>query len=110
VFTDVTPEMTIAREQIFGPVVSVMTYENEDDAVPLANASDFGLSGTVFSRDPEHAHAVGRRMLTGNVGINGLTVAPNVPFDGCKLSGFGREGKPEGLASFQEIQALYMLG
>ncbi|OSJ18146.1 hypothetical protein BST63_06800 [Bradyrhizobium canariense] len=68
------------------------------------------MSGTVFSRDPEHAHAVGRRMLTGNVGINGLTVAPNIPFGGYKLSGFGREGKPEGLASFQEIQALYLLG
>jgi acyl-CoA reductase-like NAD-dependent aldehyde dehydrogenase len=109
-FTDVTPEMTIAREEIFGPVVSVITYEDEDDAIRIANASDFGLSGKVFSRDPERAYAVGRRMRTGNVGVNGLTVAPNIPFGGYKQSGFDREGGPEGLASFQEIQALYMLG
>jgi aldehyde dehydrogenase (NAD+) len=110
VFTDVAPDMTIAREEIFGPVVVVQAYDDVDDAVRLANHSDFGLSGTVFTSDPARGYAVARRMKTGNVGVNQLDMAPGVPFGGYKQSGLGREGGPEGLEAFLEIQAVYMPG
>ena len=100
--------MTIAREEIFGPVVSVMVYDDLEDAIRLANASDFGLSGTVFTSDPNRGYEVAQRMKTGNVTINGLEMAPNVPFGGFKQSGIGREGGPEGLGAFLEYQAVYL--
>jgi len=108
VFADVTPDMTIAREEIFGPVVSVMVYEDVEDAIRIANATDFGLSGTVFTSDRTWGYDVARRIKTGNVTINGLEMAPNVPFGGFKQSGIGREGGPEGLDAFLEYQAIYL--
>jgi aldehyde dehydrogenase (NAD+) len=110
VFADVTPGMTIAREEVFGPVVVVQAYDDVDDAVRLANDSDYGLSGTVFSADPERAYQVARRMQTGNISVNGLEMSPNVPFGGYKQSGLGREGGPEGLDAFLETKAVYRIG
>lgn len=108
VFSDVTSDMTIAREEIFGPVVSVMVYDDVEDAIRIANASDFGLSGTVFTGDPDRGYHLAKRMKTGNVTVNGLEMAPNVPFGGFKQSGIGREGGPEGLDAFLEYQAIYL--
>lgn len=108
VFADVTPDMTIAREEIFGPVVSVMAYDDVEDAIRIANATDFGLSGTVFTRDVNRGYEVAQRIKTGNVTVNGLEMAPNVPFGGFKQSGIGREGGPEGLDAFLEYQAIYL--
>ncbi|VVD97122.1 aldehyde dehydrogenase [Pandoraea terrigena] len=108
VFAGVTSDMTIAREEIFGPVVSILAYDDIDHAVALANNTDFGLSGTVFSSDVERAYATARRIRAGNVSVNGLEMAPNVPFGGFKQSGLGREGGPEGLNAFLEDQAIYL--
>jgi acyl-CoA reductase-like NAD-dependent aldehyde dehydrogenase len=108
VFAGVTPAMTIAREEIFGPVVSIIAYDDIDQAVAIANDTDFGLSGTVFTADAERGYAVARRIKTGNVSVNGLEMAPNVPFGGFKQSGVGREGGPEGLHAFLEDQAIYL--
>ncbi|WP_189750346.1 aldehyde dehydrogenase family protein [Streptomyces tendae] len=108
VFTDVTPEMTIAREEIFGPVVTVQGYQDVDEAVRLANDTDFGLSGSVFGADAERAFEVALRVNTGHLAVNGFEISPNVPFGGRKLSGLGREGGPEGLESFLETKAVFM--
>lgn len=108
VFAGVTSDMTIAREEIFGPVVSILAYDDIDHAVALANSTDFGLSGTVFSSDVERGYATARRIRTGNVSVNGLEMAPNVPFGGFRQSGIGREGGPEGLNAFLEDQAIYL--
>lgn len=110
VFVDVTPEMTIARQEIFGPVVVIIAYDDDAHALRLANDSDFGLSGSVFSASTERAAAFARQVKTGNVTINGLQMAPNVPFGGFKQSGMGREGGLEGLDAFLESQAIYFPG
>ena len=91
VFSDVTPEMTIAREEIFGPVLVLMPYDDEDDAVRIANDSVYGLAGGVASADVERAKRVARRLRTGGVEINGATFNPLAPFGGYKQSGHGRE-------------------
>jgi len=108
VFADVTSEMTIAREEIFGPVVTISAYDDSDHAIELANATDFGLSGTVFTSNLERGYETARRLRTGNVSVNGLQMEPNVPFGGFKQSGVGREGGPEGLSAFLEEQAVYL--
>lgn len=108
-FADVTVEMKIAQEEIFGPVVSIIAYEDDADAVRLANATEFGLSGSVFGRNRGRALAVAQAMQTGHVGINGLTLMPGLPFGGYKRSGMGREGGIEGFESFLETKAIYDL-
>jgi len=108
VFAGVRADMTIAREEIFGPVVSIIAYDEVDQAVAFANDTDFGLSGTVFTSDVERGYAIARRIRTGNVSVNALEMAPNVPFGGFKQSGIGREGGPEGLHAFLEDQAIYL--
>jgi acyl-CoA reductase-like NAD-dependent aldehyde dehydrogenase len=107
VFDHVSNEMTIAREEIFGPVVSVIEYADEEDAVALANASEYGLGGTVFSRDPDRAMVVARRVETGTVGINGYSIALDAPFGGVKSSGLGRELGPEGLQPYVQHKSVY---
>ena len=97
VFVNVTSDMAIAREEIFGPVVTIQGYDDEDEAIRITNDTDLGLSGSVYSRDLEHACAIACRLRTGQVGINGVELAPSVPFGGRKFSGVGREGGPEGL-------------
>jgi aldehyde dehydrogenase (NAD+) len=110
VFTDVTPDMKIAQEEIFGPVVSVIGYDDEDDAARKANATPYGLNGAVYSADPERAFAFARRMRTGGLTVNGLIVDPKHPFGGYKESGMGREGGPEGLDNYLEIKTVHMAG
>jgi aldehyde dehydrogenase (NAD+) len=98
--------MKIAQEEIFGPVVSVMTYRDEDDAVRKANNSAYGLNGAVYSADVERAYRVARRMRTGTVTINGVIIDPKHPFGGFKQSGMGREGGPEGLENYIETKTI----
>ncbi len=106
VFSDVRPEMTIAREEIFGPVLSIIPYDTEDDAVRIANATPYGLAGGVWSADVERARRVARRLRTGQVDINGGAFNPLAPFGGYKQSGIGREGGRHGLEEFLETKSL----
>ena len=110
IFTNVDSDMTIAKEEIFGPVVAVMPYENEEDAIRIANASTYGLSGAVFTKDPEKGLALARRIRSGNITVNGLNLQVSVPFGGFKQSGVGRVGGPEGLEGYQEIKTVYLPG
>ena len=110
VFTDVTPDMAIAQEEIFGPVVSVIGYSDEDDAARKANATPYGLNGAVYSADPERAFAFARRMRTGGLTVNGLIVDPKHPFGGYRESGMGREGGPEGLENYLEVKTVHIAG
>jgi betaine-aldehyde dehydrogenase len=100
-------DMTIAQEEIFGPVLAIIPYRDEDDAVAIANDSVFGLSGTVWGPDPEHAASIARRVRTGNIGVNLFTLDFAAPFGGFKESGIGREYGPEGIGAFTEIQSLH---
>jgi len=108
VFTDVTSEMTIAREEIFGPVLAIMPYEDEEDAIRIANDSDYGLAGGVWSADEEHAKAVARHIRTGQVEINGGAFNPLAPFGGFKRSGHGRELGRFGLEEFLVAKSLQL--
>ena len=106
VFADVTNDMTIAREEIFGPVLSVIAYEGVDDAVAIANDSPYGLSGSVWSADGEAAAAVARRMDTGTVTVNHFGMAFGAPFGGYKDSGLGRELGPEGVDAYLQKKSI----
>ena len=107
VFVDVEPDMTIAREEIFGPVVSFIDYDGEEDMIAKANATDYGLHGAVYTADAEHGYDVARRVRTGSVTINGMIVDIEMPFGGFKQSGIGREGGIEGLKTYQETKTVY---
>jgi acyl-CoA reductase-like NAD-dependent aldehyde dehydrogenase len=106
VFSNVENSMTIAQEEIFGPVLSIIAYDTEDEAVAIANDSIYGLGGGVWSGDRDHAGAVARKIRTGQVAINGGKSNPLAPFGGYKQSGHGREWGPFGLEEFLEIKAL----
>ncbi len=106
VFADVTPGMTIAQEEIFGPVVSILGYEDEDDALRIANGTVYGLAGAVWAEDDETAAAFGRRMDTGQVDVNGGRFNPLAPFGGWKQSGVGRELGVHGLAEYLQTKSL----
>ncbi|MEV6688691.1 aldehyde dehydrogenase family protein [Streptomyces sp. NPDC051130] len=106
VFADVTPEMTIAQEEIFGPVLSILRYEDEQDALRIANGTVYGLSGAVWAADEETAVAFARRMDTGQVDINGGRFNVLAPFGGYKQSGVGRELGPHGLAEYLQTKSL----
>ena len=108
VFSEVTPEMTIAQEEIFGPVLVIMPYEDEEDAIRLANATSYGLAGGVWSGDPERAQRVARRLRTGQVEINGGVFNPLAPFGGYKQSGHGRELGRHGLEEFLTVKAMQL--
>jgi aldehyde dehydrogenase (NAD+) len=108
VFSDVTSEMTIAQEEIFGPVLAIIPYEDEEDAVRIANDSAYGLSGGVWSGDAERAKRVAARIRTGQVAINGGNYNPRAPFGGFKQSGHGREAGRYGLEEFLVAKSLQL--
>ncbi|NUP36536.1 MAG: aldehyde dehydrogenase family protein, partial [Streptomyces sp.] len=106
VFADVTPEMTIAQEEIFGPVLSILAYEDEEDALRIANGTVYGLAGAVWAGDEDEAVAFARRMQTGQVDINGGRFNPLAPFGGYKQSGVGRELGAHGLSEYLQTKSL----
>lgn len=108
VFSAVTPSMTIAREEIFGPVLCILPYDDEADAIRIANDSIYGLAGAVWSKDPEHAKRVARALRTGQVDINGGSYNPLAPFGGYKQSGIGRENGRFGLEEYLETKSLQL--
>jgi len=106
VFADVTPEMTVFREEIFGPVLCITTYSNEEEAIELANDSEYGLSGGVWSGDESRAMRVARKLRTGQVSINGGSFNVTAPFGGYKKSGLGRELGVHGMEEFLETKSI----
>jgi acyl-CoA reductase-like NAD-dependent aldehyde dehydrogenase len=108
VFSEVTNDMTIAQEEIFGPVLSMIPYDGEEDAIRIANDTIYGLAGGVWSGDAEHAKRVARRLRTGQVEINGGTFNLMAPFGGYKQSGHGRELGKFGLEEFIEVKSLQL--
>jgi len=109
-FTRVTSAMQIAKDEIFGPVLAVFACDTEEEAVRIANESPFGLYGAVFTHDRERAWRVARGVRTGTFTQNVFRFDPSLPFDGFKESGIGREGGPEGLASFTEMKSILLEG
>ena len=110
IFSRVSNTMTIAREEIFGPVLSILPYRDEDEAVAIANDTPYGLSGYVSAGDPARARAVARRLRTGNVHINGAPIDMAAPFGGYKQSGLGREWGAWGIEEFLEVKAMLGYG
>ncbi len=110
VFSNVDNQMTIAREEIFGPVLCIIGYDDEDDAVEIANDTPYGLSGYVSSTDPERARRVAARLKTGMVHINGASLDALAPFGGYKQSGNGREWGRDGLEEFLEVKSIFGYG
>jgi len=108
VFADVDTKMTIAQEEIFGPVVSFISYDGVDDAITKANDTMYGLHGAVYTADPERGYQLARRVRSGSVTVNGLIVDYKMPFGGFKQSGTGREGGIEGLENYFETKTIYM--
>jgi len=106
IFADVRPDMTIAQEEIFGPVLSIIPYDSEEEAVRIANDTVYGLAGAVWSGDPARAERVARRLRTGQVDVNGGRFNPMAPFGGFKQSGVGRELGRYGLEEFLEVKSL----
>jgi betaine-aldehyde dehydrogenase len=107
-FVDVKNEMRIAQEEIFGPVLCLIPFDDERDAVRIANASRYGLSGSVWSRDHERALALARQVRTGTLTVNGCVLDFAAPFGGFKDSGLGREYGPEGMLAFTEPRSIAM--
>jgi acyl-CoA reductase-like NAD-dependent aldehyde dehydrogenase len=103
-FTGVRNDMVIAREEIFGPVVSAIPFDDEDEAIALANDSDYGLYGYVWTGDTERGIRVARALRTGTVQVNGSSLNPDAPFGGYKLSGIGRDGGRWALAAYTELK------
>ncbi|MGH3635433.1 MAG: aldehyde dehydrogenase family protein, partial [Mycobacterium sp.] len=108
VFADVDNNATVSREEIFGPVLSVVPYGDESEAVALANDSSYGLGGTVWSSDTGRAADVARKVRSGTVGVNHYVNEPVAPFGGIKDSGMGRELGPEGLHGYQVYKTIYL--
>jgi aldehyde dehydrogenase (NAD+) len=106
VFADVTSDMTIAREEIFGPVLSMLSYESEEQAVELANATTYGLAGYVQSGDIAHARRIGAQLRAGRIYLNGAPANQSAPFGGYKQSGNGREHGVFGFEEFLEVKAV----
>ncbi|MEY2417454.1 MAG: aldehyde dehydrogenase, partial [Actinomycetota bacterium] len=110
VFVNVDNKMKIAQEEIFGPVVAVIPYDNVDDAIAIANDSEYGLSGSVWSGDAGQALDIARQIRTGTMSINGFILDFNCPFGGFKSSGLGRELGAEGLNAYLEMKTISFPG
>ncbi|WP_157521560.1 aldehyde dehydrogenase, partial [Mycobacterium sp. ACS4331] len=110
VFADVDNRHRIAQEEIFGPVLAVIPYDGDEQAVALANDSEYGLGGTVWSTDVDRATGVARAVRTGTIGVNAYNLDIAAPFGGVKSSGLGRELGPEGLAAFRSTKSIYRTG
>jgi aldehyde dehydrogenase (NAD+) len=110
IFGKVKNSMTIAQEEIFGPVLSIIPYQDEEEAVRIANDSPYGLAGAVWSKDDAHAQAVARRIRAGQIDVNGGAFNMNAPFGGFKQSGHGREAGVYGLEEFLELKSLQLKG
>jgi acyl-CoA reductase-like NAD-dependent aldehyde dehydrogenase len=108
IFADLDNNATVSREEIFGPVLSLIPYSDDQEAVAIANDSIYGLGGSVWSSDPERAANVARRVRSGTVGVNHYVNDPVAPFGGIKQSGLGRELGPEGLYPFQVYKTIYL--
>ncbi len=108
VFADVAADATIAQDEIFGPVLSIIRCADEEDAVRIANSTQYGLAGAVWSADVDHAVAVARRLRTGQVDINGARFNPSAPFGGYKQSGNGRELGRYGLEEFLLVKSVQL--
>lgn len=109
IFADVDSSATIAQEEIFGPVLAVIPYDGEDEAVQIANHSQFGLGGSVWSSDPQLARSIATRIETGTIGINGYMPSLGSPFGGVKASGLGREFGPEAIDAYQNTKSVYVM-
>jgi aldehyde dehydrogenase (NAD+) len=105
ILTNVTADAHIAQEEVFGPVLTVLRYSDDDDAVTIANDSPYGLGGVIWGSDVDRAVAIARRVRTGQVSINGC-IPGDAPFGGFKQSGIGREGGVIGLRSYMEPKAI----
>jgi aldehyde dehydrogenase (NAD+) len=107
-FTDVSNDMAIAREEIFGPVLSVIPFTDEDEAVRIANDTEYGLSATVWTADIGRAMRTTKAIRAGTVGINGYQVEPHAAFGGFRQSGLGREGGRAAIESYTEIKTVLL--
>jgi aldehyde dehydrogenase (NAD+) len=110
VFANVHNSARIAQEEIFGPVLTVIAYDTDRDAVDIANDTEFGLGGSVWSSDTERATEIARAVRTGTIGVNDYQMDIQAPFGGVKASGIGRELGPEGLAAYQTLKSIYLVG
>lgn len=110
VFRNVDNSMRIARQEIFGPVLVVIPYDDDDDAVRIANDSEYGLGGFVYTEDVDRGTAIARRLETGSVGVNQYAMALNSPFGGYKNSGLGRELGPESVDAYRQTKSIYRAG
>jgi len=108
IFADVANSSTIAQEEIFGPVLAVVPFEDEDEAVRLANDTEYGLGASVFSADAQRAFRVSRKLRAGTIGVNGFQIEPHLPFGGFKESGLGREGGDSSIEAYTELKSVYM--
>jgi acyl-CoA reductase-like NAD-dependent aldehyde dehydrogenase len=109
VIADVDDSMTVVREEIFGPVLVAQRFDSEDEAVQMANGSEYGLAGGIWSRDIAQAHRLAARMKGGSIFINSYGLAdPAMPFGGMKSSGWGRENGLEALDSYLETKSVYV--
>jgi len=107
-FADVTNDMSIAREEIFGPVLSVIPFDDEEEAIKIANDTEYGLAATVWTPDVRRALRMTKAIKAGTVGVNGYQLEPNSPFGGYRQSGLGREGGRAAIESYTELKTVLL--